>query len=102
MGTWSLPNTTEKAKALKTMMAEPILRHTAADQLYDLTGDDNLFDFIGASPDDTKGDMRIYVHRFLQRMLDNMDRMLVPWDEEAVNICQEIVGQDELSYTALK
>jgi hypothetical protein len=49
MGTWSQPNTTTKACELQRLMTAPITRKTACDQLYDLVGDDDLFDFFKMS-----------------------------------------------------
>jgi len=46
LGTWSMPNTTEKAVHLERLMSEPISATTAMKRLYDILGDDTLFDML--------------------------------------------------------
>jgi len=47
MGTWALPNTKEKAQALQELMQKPLkANNKTASKLYDLYGDDGLFDAI--------------------------------------------------------
>lgn len=43
-GTWSLPNTKQKAMKLKKILSKPLSAEKAGDVLYDLTGDDSLYD----------------------------------------------------------
>jgi len=45
-GTWSVPNTKAIATKLKLLMDNPIPTDGAADKLYHLLGDDDLFDEI--------------------------------------------------------
>ena len=57
MGTWALPNTKEKANALQELMQKPLkANNKSKDKLYDLYGDDELFDEID--------DRRIYWWRY--------------------------------------
>ena len=50
-GTWSLPDTPEKAEKLQTLMSQELIvgpdGTNAEEQLYDLVGDDELFDILG-------------------------------------------------------
>ena len=51
-GTWALPETDEDQQRLKELMSQPLMAGpdgtNATEQLYDLIGDDQLFDVIGA------------------------------------------------------
>jgi NAD(P)H-dependent FMN reductase len=47
MGTWSIPNTMAKARRLAKLLAKPLPAEGATDVLYDLVGDDRLFDSLG-------------------------------------------------------
>lgn len=49
MGTWSSPTTVAKAAELGRLMENPIPARDADDALYDLMGDDGLFDMIVAA-----------------------------------------------------
>jgi hypothetical protein len=49
-GTWALPDTPESAKKMQNLMSQPLIAGpdatNATEQLYDLVGDDHLFDII--------------------------------------------------------
>ena len=47
-GTWALPDTPEAEDALTALMQQPLQASVAADKLYDIVGDDHLFDLIAA------------------------------------------------------
>ena len=70
-GTWAIPNTQKKYNELKKLMKRPIIlgkdAEKATDKLYNLTGDDDLFDQLeDAADNDAKGDARPYVKEFLK------------------------------------
>jgi len=46
MGTWNLPQSLEKAKKLQILLKKPLIALDAESKLYDLLGDDDLFDSI--------------------------------------------------------
>jgi hypothetical protein len=50
-GTWALPDTPESAKKVQDLMSKPLVvgpdATNATEQLYDLIGDDHLFDILG-------------------------------------------------------
>ena len=46
MGTWSLPQSLEKAKKLQNLLKKPLIALDVENKLYDLLGDDDLFDSI--------------------------------------------------------
>jgi hypothetical protein len=58
-GTWSLPDTPEQNAKLQKLMSEPLLvgpdATNATEQLYDLVGDDQLFDILGDIADQEGG-----------------------------------------------
>ncbi|MGU3404608.1 hypothetical protein [Methylobacterium brachiatum] len=59
MGTWATPFTDEDVSRLEALMAEPLPASRAADVLYDLVGDDTLFDaIVSAVEHDPDGDVR--------------------------------------------
>ena len=90
MGCWSYPNTEEKANQLKQLMEKPFLREGATDQLYELMGDDILFDTIDSFEEGS--DIRGLVIDKLEKWLEELDIFTKPWDIKAVDICQEILN----------
>jgi hypothetical protein len=100
MGTWNLPQSLEKAKKLQNLLKKPLIALDAENKLYDLLGDDDLFDQIlseqEACGDDT--DVRFLVETHLRNFLDNKENATKPWDKEAFKICQNICKSIEESY----
>ena len=100
MGTWNLPQSLEKAKKLQNLLKKPLIALDAENKLYDLLGDDDLFDQIlseqEACGDDT--DVRFLVETHLTNFLDNKENATKPWDKEAFKICQNICKSIEESY----
>ena len=45
-GTWAIPDTKEKVQKLKDILKQPLPASEAKDKMYDLVGDDELFDEI--------------------------------------------------------
>ncbi len=88
MGTWSQPNTTTKACELQRLMTAPITRKTACDQLYELVGDDDLFDFFNEL--DETDDVRFLVQSHIEKTLKHLHLSLQTWDSEAIEICKTI------------
>lgn len=92
MGTWSLPQTKEKAAALENLMAQGIPAADAADKLGRLLGDDDLFDtFSEYGPNE---DIRHQVVITLERLIGEPDETFTkPWLPEAREICQKIINR---------
>lgn len=92
MGTWNLPQTKEKAKKLQNLLKKPLPVNEASDKLYDLLGDDELFDLILEEQrffgDDL--DVRDMVKSSLEYFLETPENATKPWDQEALQICQNI------------
>lgn len=80
-GTWATPDTPEKMERLKQLMTEPLIVGAdavdATEQLYDLVGDDELFDQLtDLAAQDPAADARQIVQQHLEQMgivLDDQD-----------------------------
>jgi len=80
-GTWATPDTPEKLERLKQLMTEPLIVGAdavdATEQLYDLVGDDELFDQLtDLAAQDPAADARQIVQQHLEQMgivLDDQD-----------------------------
>ena len=68
-GTWSIPDTPEKVKELKDLMAQELPAEEAQDKIYGLLGDDELFDSIDAM---AKKDPTADVRGMIVRRLDDL------------------------------
>ena len=99
MGVWALPQTVKQAKELQKLVAKPLSPKVAADKLYHLLGDDDLFDKIAEVEKDGRNyDVRIFVESALRDFLDNKENAMKPWDKEALKICQNICESLEELY----
>ncbi len=92
MGTWTLPQTTEKAKKLQELMELPLPARIASDRLYDLVGDDDLFDKILSVKNECgkNYDVRDLVKSSLQFFLENKDFSTSSWSKNSLKICHKI------------
>lgn len=92
MGTWALPQSVKKAKKLYDLLQKPLYAKIAESKIYDLIGDDDLFDSIinesKRHGDDV--DVRALVKFFLESFLDDQENATESWEEEAVIICRKI------------
>jgi len=92
MGTWNLPQTTKKAKELQELMKLPLPAKSASDRLYDLIGDDDLFDKIISVENECAKDhdVRDLVKSSLQFFLENRDLSNSSWSKNSLKICHQI------------
>lgn len=68
-GTWATPKTNIQKKALNKLMMKPISAKDAPDVLYDLIGDDDLFDELDElKNDDPKMDVRPTIKAAMKRL----------------------------------
>ena len=72
-GTWAVPETKEQQAELKKLLSQPLIvgpdAINATEQLYDLVGDDELFDQLAAAAEqDPKSDVRKLVIARLEEM----------------------------------
>jgi hypothetical protein len=66
-GRWSTPTTPEQKAKLKALLDNPLLAKNAINKLYNLIGDDELFDLIDdAISEDPTTDVRAIVNKFLK------------------------------------
>lgn len=82
-GTWAVPETPDDLRALEEFLAEPqplgIDGMNVTDALYDIIGDDELFDALGdAADDDADADARPYVIDWIENAIDNRERFPDP------------------------
>ena len=77
-GTWALPETPEDLEQLKTLMANPLPVGTDAENatsaLYNLIGDDELFDRLGdlADNEGSKADARDVIKHFMKQEMPGL------------------------------
>jgi hypothetical protein len=89
MGTWALPQKENQAKQLEELMQNPLPASLASDRLYNLIGDDDLFDKILEEFEfDKNSDIRNLVKSSLQFFIKNNASKL--WDKNALKICERI------------
>jgi hypothetical protein len=91
MGTWASPNTVEKAKQLQKLLTKSLSAKVARDKLYDIFGDDDLFDHI-TRVEQKYGkdyDVRGIVEVCLQDMLC-YSGCAIAWDKKTLEICEKI------------
>ena len=71
-GTWSLPDTMHKVKQVMDLLKEPIKwsNNHKIRIIYDLLGDDDLFDDLDRAKDDKSQDIRDVLVKHLPRLLD--------------------------------
>ncbi len=100
MGTWALPQTVKQAKELQKLVAKPLSPKVATDKLYDLLGDDDLFDLIEAEKEKFGNDcdVRILVESSLSKFLSKKENAVKTWNKEAYKICQNICKSLEELY----
>ncbi|WNO10523.1 hypothetical protein [Teredinibacter sp. KSP-S5-2] len=64
-------------------------------KLYDLVGDDGLFDALYRveQDNDPNVDIRYVVANKLQEWLNNLDSFFQPWDNDSITICRKLVAE---------
>ena len=86
-GTWALPKTPKQKKELKKLLSKPLKAKEATDKLYDLIGDDEMFDdlddYAEREPND---DVRPMVKSHMKRLgiKENYKEELLPLGEAVV------------------
>ena len=83
-GTWAVPKTSKQKSALKKLLSKPLDAKGATDKLYNIIGDDELFDEIDDFADtEPKADVRSMVRTAMKRLgikeetiLERIDRKL--------------------------
>jgi hypothetical protein len=101
-GTWALPEGPEEIARLKELMAEPLPvgpdATNATEQLYDLLGDDTLFDELAEMAQmDANADARPAIQRRLQQL--GLDNILTDRQPVAEPVQQEDLDTDGVMMT---
>lgn len=116
-GTWSYPDNMTKVNKLKQMMSKPIKASLATTLLYDLIGDDSLFDAIDEisqhyGDDDIRPlirlhlakiikDKDLYINGFQPGVLDELKAMSDHINEDSHSedcTCEECVDKSSMEY----
>jgi len=69
-GCWSYPYTEDKAKKLFALFEKPLVAKEAKDVLYDLVGDDTLFDALDKAEEKSSSDVRPEIKIHIKNMLE--------------------------------
>ena len=101
-GTWSLPDSTDKAKYIGQLMKQPIDAETAEDKLYKVLGDDSLYDYIddASNEQDVRYEIYLYLKDFVgtakpdengitQEILDELQSVVDSFENTNNNLLQE-------------
>ena len=98
MGTWALPNTKKKAEDLKVLLSKPFYcDEKATDKLYNLYGDDELFDEISdysyeyGEHCDISFLVKIYIQNMLKINKKTPNYFNVKFEQSALKILKQIV-----------
>lgn len=93
-GTWSSPNTAEKARELVQLIRKPLSAGQAHKKLYNLLGNDRLYDLIDEirEKDGPENDVSELVRSYIQDMMMtfNPDDWTVEWEPEAIETLQQV------------
>ncbi len=94
-GTWAAPSDVDRALELHALMKEPLPAGQATDKLYNLIGDDDLFDDIGEAEmkDGPDADVRYLVKSKVAQWIKNYDPndWRTEWDADAIRILQDMM-----------
>ena len=100
MGTWALPNTKKKAEELQKLFKNPIYSNESTkDTIYDLYGDDDLFDAISDREyeEGSDYDIRFVIACHLNSMIEYYEKspkcFNVKFDKGAIKILKKIVKE---------
>lgn len=97
-GTWSSPDDMNKANRLAQMLHKPMPAGKAADKLYNLVGDDDLFDSIGEveEKDGPDVDVRALVVAKLEEWIKDgeetdWEHWRRPWTPNAIAVLKKAI-----------
>ena len=100
-GVWALPNTVAKAKKLAELMKEPLSSEVAVENLYDVLGDDELWDdfkYKGGTPridDDVRPLVKKRVRQYLKDYKEDPKGFKQKLDPEAEKILKGLVVEQK-------
>lgn len=97
MGTWSSPDTADKARRLAHLLERPVMASQSNSDLYALVGDDDLFNRIAdvVRPGEADSDISFLVVAKVAEWLADLSVFRRPWDLEAVEILENVVASFE-------
>lgn len=99
-GTWDAPQTVKKARKLAQIMAIPLPVGMAADTIYDIVGDDGLFDdfYDLEDKEGRNADTRPLIAAKLAEWLDDLGTEADPgwknpWSKQAIKIVRNAIAK---------
>jgi len=104
-GTWALPKTPKQKKELKKLLSKPLKAKEATDKLYDLIGDDEMFDDIDDYAErEPNDDVRPMVKSHMKRLgiKENYREELLPLGEAVAGGDQAAVATTAAAVGAVK
>ncbi|MFA6572461.1 MAG: hypothetical protein WCT77_14630 [Bacteroidota bacterium] len=96
MGTWALPQTKKQAETLKQLMTKPLPAKEAVEKLYNLLGDDCLFDEISNLREeegdsyDLRSTVKCYIEKILTFYQQTPENFAKPFEDEALAVLKAI------------
>ena len=107
-GVWAIPHTTDKASRLRDLFQNELPARMAGEKLYNLMGDDELYDQLGKMRDENPNqDVRPFVKQHLDNWINSLDVELDGglnnsknkwsrnWDKDAVDILRKIENEEK-------
>lgn len=91
-GVWSLPNTIEKAKELSDFISSNniIDPKVAKDKLYNILGDDSLYNELDSLIEDGFDDCKTYILSYIKEIIDGKIKLNVPISSDVMDILKKI------------
>jgi hypothetical protein len=80
-GTWSFPNSDKLIDKLKKVLAKPLRADKAGDVMYDIYGDDALYDYFDELIDDGEGDSDVR-----DEIKSNLKKAVSDWEKGKTDI----------------
>lgn len=87
-GSWSIPDNEKSLKELRKILENPISPDSAIDKLYNIFGDDDLYDNLSYDKEDGRTDCRDTIVYALKNLLDNESL-----DEKSSSILKSIIDE---------
>ena len=94
MGTWTLPQTKKQAEKLSKLLEKPLPLKNLENKLYDLIGDDDLFDEIVSDrkvfgeKHDYNESIKNFLKELIERYKTSLEEFTKPFEPEALEILQ--------------
>lgn len=101
MGTWTLPQTKQQAEKLSKLLEKTLPLNNLENKLYDLIGDDDLFDKIVSDrkvfggKHDCSDEVKDFLRELIERYETSPEEFTKPFEPEALEILKTCLKQQE-------